>query len=222
MNIFGNYGDISGNTDRLYEFTARLNRAYDKAVTLITSADGRWQWDDTNYTDLPIGSTALVSGQRDYAFDLEHLDVIKVVITDSSGNKRQLTPYSLTDAMGQIEAEDITTAGGVPEFYRKTGGSIMLHPTPNYSRSLALTVYYQRRPSYFAYTDATKSPGLPYTLHRYLSLEASLDYAISKQLDLKKDLAVEVKAMEDTLINFYSKRAKDESKFIRPVYRSSR
>lgn len=222
QNIFGNYGDISNDAGRLYDFTARLNRAYDKAATMIMSADGKWQWDDTNYTSIPIGKTNLVSGQQDYTMDVEHLEILKVVAVDAAGNKFELTPYTITDEMGTVEAQNISPNGGIPLYYRKTGTSFFLFPIPNYNATAGLTVYYQRPPSYFTYQDTTKSPGIPSMFHRYLSLEASLDYAISKQFTMKNDLAVQVQSMKDDMIDFYSKRAKDEAKFIRPIVRSSR
>ncbi len=220
--VFGNYGDISNNTDRLYDMTARINRSYDKLATRIMSSDGRWQFDDTNYSDLPIGSTSLVSGQQDYAFDVEFLDILKVIALDSAGNKMVLTPIDINDPMGEVMLTDITTSGGIPQWYDKMGSSIFLYPKPNYNKTAGLTIYYRRKPSYFAYTDTTKPVGIPATFHRYLSLDASLDYAISKSMPKKNDLSVLVKEMEDTLMDFYSKRSKDEQKFIRPIFRSSR
>jgi hypothetical protein len=38
----------------------------------------------------------------------------------------------------------------------------------------------------------------------------------------KNDLAVQVKEMEDQIVEFYSKRSKDEAKYIYPAFRSSR
>ncbi len=222
MNIFGNYGDISSNPDRLYDFTARLNRAYDKLATKIMSCDGRWQFDDTNYTDLPIGSTNIVSGQQDYSLSVEHMDIVRVVLTDSSGNKSVLRPIDITDPQGRRYITDTTTTGGIPTQYDKFGGTLMLIPTPNFNRTLGLTIYYRRKPSYFVYGDTTKPVGVPGTFHRYLSLEASLDYAISKRLDMKKDLADQVAAMEATILEFFSMRNKDENKFIGAVITSSR
>lgn len=220
--IFGNYGDITNNSDRLYDFNARINRAYDKLATLIMSCDGRWQFDDTNYTDLPIGSTNIVSGQQDYSFDVEYLDVLKVVLQDSAGIKYILIPIDINDPIALPYLIQPSTIQGIPAYYDKLGGSILLYPTPNYSRTLALTVYYQRKPSYFVYTDTTKPVGISSIFHRYLSLEASSDYAISKGLSTKNDLAERVKEMEANIEDFYSKRSKDEQKFIRPAFRSSR
>lgn len=219
--VFGNYGDISGNSSRLYDFTARLNRAYDKAASKIMACDGRWQFDDTNYTDFPIGTTALVSGQADYGLDVEHLSITKVFALDSSGNKYLLQPIDINDPVA-ISYMKTPTATGLPTFYDKTGGSVFLFPTPNYSKAAGLIIYYQRKPSYFTYTDTTKSPGVPAIYHRYLSLTASLDYAVSKGLTMKNDVATLVKDMEDDMTEFYSKRSKDESKWISPIIYSSR
>lgn len=220
--IFSDYGDISGNPDRLYDFTAKINRAYDKLATIIMSVDGRWQFDDTNYTDLPIGSTNIISGQRDYTLDVEFLDIVKVVLTDGAGNKSVLLPIDINDDLGRRYITDITGSGGIPTQYDKTGGSIMLVPIPNFNKTGGLTVYYRRKPSYFVSTDTIKPVGIPALYHRYLSLEASFDYAVSKQLNLKNDLGVRVREMEARIQEFYSKRSKDESKFIRPIIRSSR
>lgn len=222
MTLFSEYGDISNNTSRLQDFTVRLNRAYDKVSTLIMSADGKWQWDDTNYTDLPIGSTALVANQRDYTMDVEYLDILKVAILDSAGNKKELYPYGLNDNVGELELSDLPVTTGIPHSYRKTGRSFMLYPVPNYSYAGGLIVYYQRKPSYFVSSDTTKSAGIPIHFHRLLALEACLDYAISKGLANKNDLAVQVREMEEAIVDHYSKRAKDSQKFIKPVFRSSR
>jgi hypothetical protein len=222
QSVFGNYGDISSNTDRLYDFTARINRAYDKLATIIMSCDGRWQFDDTNYTDLPIGSTNIVSGQQDYSFDVEYLDILKVVAIDNAGNKTILTPMDINDPIGAEYLIAATTVTGIPTHYDKSGGSIFLYPTPNYNQTNGLKVYYRRKPSYFAYTDTTKPVGVPSIIHRYLSLEASSDYAISKVLSNKNDYAERVVEMQGFIEDFYSKRSKDEQKFIRPVLRSSR
>lgn len=222
MTLFSDYGDISSNSTRLQDFTVRLNRAYDKVATLIMSADGKWQWDDTNQTDLPIGSTALEASQRDYTMDVEFLDILKVAVLDSAGNKKEIYPYGLDDNMGYLELSDLPVTTGIPTHYRKTGNTFMLYPVPNYDYAGGLIVYYQRKPSYFTIADTTKSAGITTTYHRLLAQEACLDYAVSKGLAVKNDLAVQVREMEESLVNHYAKRAKDSPKFIRPVLRSSR
>lgn len=222
MKIFGNYGDITNNTNRLYDFTARLNRAYDVAANLIMTVDGRWKWDDSNYTDFPIGQTNLVANQQDYTMDVTQLEILKVVLLDSAGVKHILDPFDLDDPTAIPFLQDVPTVTGIPYAYIKIGSSYKLYPTPNYNYTSGLIVHYQRPPSYFAYTDTTKVPGIPSTFHRILSLLASLDYAVDKGLAIKNDLAVQVQAAKDEITTFYSTRSKDEQKIIRPVYSNSR
>lgn len=222
MLVFGNYGDITNSPDRLAEFTTRINRAYDKLATKIMSVDGRWQFDDASYTTaFPIGETDLISGQQDYTMDVEFMDVVKVLALDTAGNKRLLEPFDINDPIARPFLEG-QGGGGMPSWYDKTGSSILLYPIPNYNATNGLIVHYRRPPSYFVSTDTTKSAGVPAIFHRYLSLEASLDYAITKQLSQKNDLATRLKEYTDNLEDFYSKRSKDESKFLIPPYSNPR
>jgi hypothetical protein len=161
-----------------------------------------------------------VANQQDYTLDVEYLDVEKVTALDNAGNIMILDPIDINDSISR--AYLTATVGGTPTHYDKTGGSIMLYPKPNYAKTSGLTVYYRRKPSYFTYTDTTKAPGVPAIYHRFLSLDASLDYAISKQLSQKNDLAVKVKEMEDRITETHSKRSKDETKQIIGTFRSSR
>lgn len=200
-----------------------MNRSLDKAVSKILSCDGRWQFDDSNNTDLPIGSTNLVSGQQDYTLAVSHLDIIKVLVKDSAGNLRVIDPFDETDAYAERFLNETTTAEvGIPNWYDKKGSSIFLYPTPNYNSTSGLVVHFQRGPSYFAYTDTTKTPGFASIFHRYVSLDASLDYAVSKSLPQIKSLSELLQDMEAQMTEFFSKRSRDESRFIRPVMRSSR
>lgn len=220
--VFGNYGDISNLPDRLYDFTARLNRSYDKLATIIMFTDGRWQFDDTNYTDLPIGSTDLVLGQEDYTMDVEYLDVVKVLILDSGGNKSILQPFDIKDPEGEVALTRSSGTTGIPIAYDKTGNSLKLYPPSNYNKTGGLIVHYRRKPSYFQYDDTSKPVGVPAVFHRFLSLDASLDYAISKQLAIKNDLNTRLGEMKLMIEEFYSKRSQDEQKYIRAAYQNSK
>lgn len=221
--VFGSYGTISGDANLLYNFTAKMNRSLDKVAGKILSVDGRWQFDDTNYTDFPIGSTNMVSGQGDYTLDVTHLIIEKVLIKDSAGNKHIIEPADITDPIVESYLEETTTAQtGQPIVYDKKGNSIVLYPTPNYNSTNGLIVHFKRPPSYFAYTDTTKTPGIPSIYHRYVSLDASIDYAVSKSLPVKNDWVTLLKEIEDMIMEHYQKRSKDESKFITPINYSSR
>jgi hypothetical protein len=222
--IFNSYATITGNTELLADFTNRINRAYDKLATIIMSVDNRWQWDDRNYTtSLPIAETDLVNGQKDYVLSLEHLRIISVQVKDSAGNLITAKPIDIHDPEGRAMYDESPTAVlGIPTHYDKFGDVLRLYPTPNYDATDGLIVHFQRPPSYFATTDTTKSPGVASIFHRFLSLDASADYAISHSLKNKNDLFSMVESMKKEVMDWYAKRSKDEQLTLRAKQRNPR
>lgn len=156
------------------DVTRNANNALDTVLTLILGADSRWQFDSRNATDLPIGTTALISGQKDYTFDSEYLVIKSIECSDSEGNWTKLIPIDNYDE--QVALSEFQTTNGVPKYYDKMGESILLYPSPNYSitpltsPSGGLRAYFQRNMDYFDVTDTTKSPGFATHLHKYVSL----------------------------------------------------
>lgn len=216
--VFGDnsYGRISGDTSLLATFTRYINEALNQVVNLIMTADGRWQFDDTNNTDFPIATTNLVttlgSEQQDYAFDITMLRILRMEVLDNTGAWRKLTPIDQADIYDQSLTDFIKTPG-LPVYYDKQGASIMLYPKPlatSVTSANGLKVWFQRPPSYFTTADTTKVPGFNSMYHRLVALIASRDYAISKSLSNTKALSDLVQQGEDSLIENYALRNKDE------------
>ena len=98
----------------------RINAAYEEIVGLILGADGLWQFDDTNYTDFPIGVTTLVANQRDYTFDSTHLEIEGISVLKADGTWNKLTSIDDQTQIGIDPAEYQKTAG-LPNQYDKQG-----------------------------------------------------------------------------------------------------
>ena len=216
--VFGDnsYGRISGDTALLATFTRYINEALNRVVNLIMTADGRWQFDDTNNTDFPIATTNLVttlgSEQQDYAFDITMLRILRVEVLDNTGAWRKLTPIDENDLYDQSLTDFLKTPG-MPVYYDKQGTSIFLYPKPlatSVTSTAGLKVWFQRPPSYFTTSDTTKVPGFNSMYHRLVALIASRDYAMFKTLSVAKALADKVQQDEDSLIENYALRNKDE------------
>lgn len=214
--VFSSYGDISGNSDRLYQFTRLINEALNRVTSLVFKADGRWQFDDQNNTDLPIATTSLVtttgSEQQDYGIAITHLRILGVEVKDAAGNWVQLTPIDQADLYDN-GVTDFMKTPGMPKYYDKIGNSIFLYPKPlatAVTSTAGLKIRYQRPPSYFVYTDTTKVPGFNSIFHRLIAMIASRDYAISKSLDVAKGLSELVQMTEDSLSEDYALRNRDE------------
>lgn len=174
------------------DLTRNCNTALDNAVTLILGADSRWQFDSTNATDLPIGTTSLIAGQQDYSFDEEYLVIKSIECSDSSGHWTKLIPIDNYDE--EVALSEFQTTNGVPKYYDKMGESILLYPAPNYSIDIddtpegGLRAYFQRKIDYFNTTDTTKEPGFAKHLHKYVSLFASYVFCAAKDLPKQSEL----------------------------------
>ncbi len=210
--------DFLVNTDStsypIEQKTRNANRKMDEVVSIILQSDGRWEWDDTNNTDLPIGTTSLVDQQQDYNIaGGTFLRIDRVEVKDINGNYYLLYPISEKNITDQALTEFEKTPGR-PLYYDKLGDSIFLYPKPssaNVTTASGLKVYFQRLPSYFAATDTTKSPGFNPLFHRLISMGMALDYAIQNEMNGKINILTPLIAkMETNLVEFYTTRSRDE------------
>lgn len=215
--------DLVKASDASYDDTqlnSSLNRALERAVALIRDSDGRWQWDDTNSTDLPFATTGINANQGDYTLDPTHYEIDRVEIKQLGGSFYKLQPFDVNDPVCQSYT-NLTTNTGAPLYYDKVGMSLILTPAPNYTQASSLTVYYRRGPSYFTTADTTKSPGINPLFHRVLSLWAAYDYAFINQLANKNDLRQEIIIIEKQMQDFYAHRDKDDKPQLTTVNRRS-
>lgn len=206
--------------------TANVNRALDKVVSAILGSDGKWEWDDTNYVDLPIGTTNLVANQQDYSFDNEYLILTRLEVKDSNGEWKQLNPidgnrnesrYDTSESL----SEYLETAG-IPKYYDKIASSVFLYPKPSYNSTGGLKAYFQRKADYFTVSDTTKEPGFAKHLHRFLSLSAAYDFALANGLSKLNVIKQELIDIESDIKKFYSYRPRDEKRFIRAFNQNNR
>src|SRR3990167_8297031 len=79
--------------------TSRVNNGLETVIGWIITADGTWNFDDTNFTDHPRGTGTLVEGQEDYSFASEYLDIeaIEILDTASPAQYRRIKPLSHQD-----------------------------------------------------------------------------------------------------------------------------
>lgn len=192
------------------------NNWHDTVTGYAIGADKRFQWDDTNHTKLPQGTTDLVLNQTDYSF-----------LTDEQGNNIiTLIGLSLIDA-NSVEYPlrlvdrndpdyDISSFGknsGTPTAYDKIADNIIrldFKPSSTDVSTYDLKFYFQRTGSYFTSSDTTKSPGVSPLLHRGYVIAAAYDIALTLGLANLSALAVEMQKEEKKMINYFSVRSRDE------------
>jgi hypothetical protein len=213
--VFGNTdGAITDNSTLKSVFTGLVNDAQDSIVSDILDSDTRWQWDDTNRTDFPIGMNTLVDGQRDYTLEVDHLKILGVEVKDSTGQYYKLEPIDLQDLREKnITPTEFYKTNGLPQFYDKIANSIMLYPQPdagNVTLTNGLKVHFQRGAEYFVAGDTTRVPGFASIYHKLVPLMASYDYAFSNDMFDKADrIDLLITRTTKKMKNFFSKRDKD-------------
>jgi len=192
--------------------TRRFNLALEELVGEIINADGTWQWDDTNQTDLPIGTQTLVASQAVYSFNDKFLQIERVKIKDVSGNWHILHPVDEID-LGGTAIEEYFTDTGLPTYYDKVGDdTIKLYPAPTATDCTlinGLKIHFKRTAHLFAVDDETATPGLPSTHHKILCYMAAIPYCMSYKPQRVALYEKKVDEMKKTLLKFYAHREGD-------------
>lgn len=187
-----------------------INQAYNRVVSLILQADGRWQWDDDNRTDLPIATTTITASQQDYTIAVAHLKLLRAEIKQNGATYfSRLDPIDQVDDPGALNNVDT----GIPYCYDMQGGSVFLYPIPNYTQAASLKLHFQRGPDEFTsgqVTAGVKSPGFNSLYHDLIPLWVAYDYAISNGLPVAGGFFAEIQRKEDQIVRDYGKRNKDD------------
>lgn len=197
------------------------NNWLDTVAGYAIGADRRFQWDDTNHTKLPIGTTNLVANQFDYNFLTDEqnnsiLNLTRIDILDANGLYRQLEPIDQEDIEGAIDAEFVTA--GYPLYYDKIADNIIrLYPKPIASVTAGLKFYFQRTPSYFTASDTTKAPGVSPLLHRGFVIASAYDAALTLGLANLQPLSVERDKEEEKMKQYFAIRNTDERAVMTPI-----
>jgi hypothetical protein len=192
-----------------------FNNWHDFVTGFAIGADKRFQWDDTNHTKLPEGTTDLTQDVTDYSFLTDEQGNTILTLTGVSvlvdGKYIPLTPVDRNDA-----SYDISTFGtqtGVPSQYDKIADNIIrLDYKPSATVEDGLKFFFQRTGSYFTASDTTKSPGVSPLLHRGYVIAAAYDGALTLGLANTQLLAVERRAEEEKMVNYFKSRNNDDPK----------
>lgn len=183
------------------------NSAQADIAGTIIGADGRWQWDDTNYTSLPIGTTDVTSGTQDYEFDDSFLRIERVEIQDDNGDWHKLEPIDKADI--SVAVDEYQSTNGTPTHYDKIGDSVFLYPTPDFSVTDGLKVHFQRNSVDISSFGAT-SPGFYPAKHMILAYMISIPYCVTYKKDRVGLYEQKVREMREDIIDFYGQRSEDE------------
>lgn len=214
-----NVGDtgVSGNATLLKIMTSNVNRWYHKVVSMILESQDAWEFDDLNLTDLPIATTPLVAAQRSYTLpaSLKVLKVKRVDITYNGTTYYRANPIDTGEPAFGI-GNDTNTDGNFDKTaprYDLIGNTIWIYPlasATDVSSGGLIRIEFMREIDEFTSADATQEPGIDEPFHRMLSVGASLDYALAKNLSIAANLATLITDYEDRLKRYYGRKEVDQ------------
>ena len=195
----------------------RVNAAYEQVVAMIMGMDGKWQFDDSNYTDFPIGITTLVNSQQDYTFASDVLEIEGVSVLDQAGNWRKLVPINDKD-LG-VDPAEFAETDGAPTYYDKQGRSVLLYPAPDNGVSVTLAnglkVFFKRTADLYTsaqFSTGTKEPGFASPFHMIIPYKAVLSYLAVNIPTRVPFVLGEIKKLEEGLKDHYGRREQDRKK----------
>lgn len=195
-----------------------INNAYNRVSELILVNDRKWQFEDTNNTDLPIATAALVASQQDYSLTAAFLTVDRVEVLANGGSAAsgwteltQIDQQQLKKGR-QIALTSYKSTAGTPTEYDLVGNSIFLYPPPSYSQAASLKIYFTRGPSEFTSADVstgTKTPGFNSLFHQLISFYVAYDYCITNIPAIAGGYLNRIQLMEQQIVDFYGMRDRD-------------
>jgi len=214
----------------------RTNYNLEKVISWILESDGRWEWDDTNYTTKPRGVGTLVEGQEAYSFASEYLTIRQIEVLDTSSPAVfvKLKPIQDLELNGMSPEEyfglesDGSPKKGFPQYYDKEGDTITLYPAPaatDVTLASGLRVWFQRTADLFTsaqVTTGTKEPGFASPFHSILCYMNAIPYCMSYKKDRVAAYSQVVgdfpqpSGMKKQIMDFYGHRAKDERHIMTP------
>lgn len=192
-----------------------FNHYLDTCTGYLIGNDRRFQWDDTNHTKLPEGTTNLVANQSDYSFLTDEqgnriLTLTRIDVLKEDGHYEKLTLIDQEDISGALP--EYLNQAGIPQYYDKIADNIIrLYPKPSASITSGIKFYFQRSPSYFTASDTTKEPGVSPILHRGFVVSAAYDGALSLGLANLQALGLERQVEEKKMIQHFNTRNKDDT-----------
>jgi len=190
-------------------YTRYANIAVKEVSTKIWAHSNDWEYDDSNYSNLPQVTTDLVDGQKDYEIPDATFDIYRVEVKDVNGNWKKLT--KLDEAEIPISEAEFLETDDMPRYYDLKYNSVFLYPSPSSSdvtTSSGLRLFINRVSDAFVKTDTTKEPGFNENFHDLISYKIALAWSAPRGFPETTLISFSntIKKKEKELEEYYSKR----------------
>jgi hypothetical protein len=193
-----------------------FNSSYERVAGWLINADGTAQFDDTNYSNFPVGTYTMVAGQGKYSFNDKFLQFQDAQVKDAGGSFNIIKPIDQSE-FGDIPLREAFKTDGLPIYYDKlSDDTIELFPAPSAGACTlisGLRIYFKRTASIFSSSDwstGTSVPGFASPYHEILAYMVAVVYCQKHKKDRVPLYEKRIDSIKKELIDAYSAREKDK------------
>lgn len=217
-------GSITGDSTLFSRVTADVNEGYETVAAGIFAAQGHAEWDDTNYTTLPIAEAALTTS-RLYSLETDNplykLDRVDVSYDGVTYQRaQQIDTNSLEIGLGNDDKTDDKFNKTQPA-YDFIGNQLALYPrasSSDVSSGGKMRIQYRRAFDLFTTADTTQEPGFDRAHHHLLPIYAAMKRAVIQRMDVKNDLNTLFLQGMEGLRTHYSDKNEPERMSLRAAF----
>jgi len=197
-----------------------LNNALSDIYVRLQVARGVLEFDDTNHSDLPVGTFAVTAGTSTYKLlndeDSNGILVVHKVALLRNGEYHDIPRITV----GEGNQDALTpTDTAFPSGYYDIGANIVFNTTP--AESTTGKVWFDRDPSFFA-VSGSKTAGIPRIYRPLIAEKAALIYAVAKNKDNLPSIKYLVDKGEERIDTYETNRRGDERTGLVPEVIDSR
>lgn len=219
------FARVDANQWPTYKIMNSCNNYLDTIAGYAINTDKRFQWDSTNHSKMPVGTTDLIINQNSYSFLTDEqgnniVTLLGISRLDSATGK--YIPLTVVDR-SEVDTSTFGTVVGTPTQYDKVADNIIkLDTLPPATISAGLRFEFQRTPYYFVVTDTTRSTGFSPLLDRGFVIASAYDCALTLGLKNLQPLSIELQKEEKKMVTYFSDRNNDEYSGMKPKITSSK
>lgn len=188
-----------------------LNAELSMIQIMVLRDRGVLEFDDTNYTDLPVSTFSITAGTREYKITEDEnenqlLTKHKVGVL-FNGQYEDVPRIQVAEGNQKAMLTKDTDTENVPSGYYEIGSSIVFKDMP--AQNTTGKVWYDREMDFLTTGDTTKVPGVPSAYHMLAAYRTAHNYALDKNLP-NLDRIVRRIEMEQQLLAQYEENRRDD------------
>ena len=204
--------DTDNDSYSLASKARRVNSAIWDLELMALMADGKWRFDDKNFSSNPTGLMSAVDGQAEYSFDSTLLVLERIEILLSDGvSWMEIDEYD--QANGPLTTTDLAVEATPMAYYKRGNkfGFTSLPKSTNMTLTNGIKVFFKRLGTALTASSTTTEVGITSVFHPLVCQKASLPFCNSYKKDRVPGILRDIADGEKKWKAYIANRSRDEA-----------